>query len=304
MNPVELVRGFLMDVWRLPLMFKLFLLCGAGASVWNWLKKQRQEETLAASAAWPVYRARVVWAQVTSGWRGKNDKDNSPWVGLLTYSYTVPGHELEVGEFRKKFYDEDEADAWARALRDSYVDVRVDPADPKRSVWQETPVVVAPIPVMDAALTQNPHGWGTREFAASGVFVIAGAGALVALWIQLSCLRGHPAITAAQNTTFFFGMHVGAIAMAIASGFVATRRGQLQKRSSWKSVDHSNSVVLKVLGAYYAIVFIYAWVRMAASDGEPGYWGVLMFSAGWLLFYVAAASQAWRAMQQLDDAVR
>ena len=60
--------------------------------------------------------------------------------GFSPTGWLVPGHDLEVGEYRKRFEDEGEADAWARALRDTFVDVRVDRADVTRSVWQETPI--------------------------------------------------------------------------------------------------------------------------------------------------------------------
>src|SRR5690242_4284226 len=126
MHAVEWVRGFLVDLWRLPWAFKLVLAFMAGQAGWQWLRRFREEQTLAASAAWPVYRARVIWAKVSD--EQKEGRHGSvSWEGVLTYSYTVPGHELEVGEFRKNFYDEDEADAWARALRDTFVDVHVDP---------------------------------------------------------------------------------------------------------------------------------------------------------------------------------
>jgi hypothetical protein len=64
-NPIELAHSFLADLLRLPLVFKLFLLYGAGATAWQWWKARQKAEVIAASAAWPVYKARVVWAQVT-----------------------------------------------------------------------------------------------------------------------------------------------------------------------------------------------------------------------------------------------
>jgi hypothetical protein len=298
---VEMMRDFAYDLWHLPVIFRLFLLYAAGAWLWNWWKRQQQEEVLAASASWPVYRARVVWAQVLDR-QGGGEDGPSYWEGLLTYSYTVPGQELEIGEHRKRFDDEEDANDWARALRDTYVDVRVDPADAKRSVWQKTEIVIAPTlraPVMDA-MGSKWDAMGQRQMAATAVFCAAALGAIYAGWIQFSCLGGKPLITAEKNTKIFFGMHLGAMLCAIVSGILAGKnRGRIGQRL-WRnrlSRESSNSLGLKVVGAYAGVVFTYGWVRMAAHDGDSSGWGILMFSAGWLLFYLTAALSSWRTMQ-------
>jgi hypothetical protein len=54
---------------------------------------------------------------------------------------------------------------------------------------------------------------------------------------------------------------------------------------------------MKALGAYTTVVFLYGWVRMAAQDGDSRYFGVLMFSAVWLIFYVGAAASSLHAIQ-------
>ena len=225
MATVELVRGFLVDLWHLPLVFKLFLLYGAGAVGWKWWKGKQHAELVAESETWPVYRARVVFAQVLDR-KGGGEDGPSYWEGLLTYSYTVPGHELEIGEHRKRFADEEEADEWARGLRDTFVDVRVDPRDPKRSVWQETAILTTRLlraPVMDAMRSKEVTPWGQRELAAAVVFCAAASGTLYASRIQFSCLTGRPLITAETNTKIFFGMHIGAIICAIASSMLAAK---------------------------------------------------------------------------------
>jgi hypothetical protein len=68
MNPTQLGCQFLADLMRLPLIFKLFVLYGVGAAGWNWWKARRHSAVIVASAEWPIYKARVVWAQV-SDWR-------------------------------------------------------------------------------------------------------------------------------------------------------------------------------------------------------------------------------------------
>ena len=281
-------------------MFKLFLLYGAGAAAWQWWKARQRSEEMSASAAWPVYRARVVWAQVSAR-NGGGKSGPSYWEGLLTYSYTVPGHDLEVGEYRKRFEDEGEADDWARALRDTSVDVRVDPADVKRSVWQETPILTLPSPLapeLDGSRLQGIEAWGIREGLAAIVFCAAAVGALLAAWIQLSCLTGKPSISAEENGVAFFGMHIGAILCSIAAGLLA-QRGKWS-RSTWQRSFKAGTTGtgMKILGAYTTVVFLYGWVRMAAQDGDSRYFGVLMFSAVWLIFYLGAAASSLHVMQQ------
>ena len=106
-----------------------------GSVIWAiWRStKRRHADKIRVSVAWPIYKARVVCAQVVVAVEGD---DGVPvyWEGLLTYSYIVPGHELEVGEFRRSFFDKFSADRWAQALNNTYVDVRVDPEDVKCSV--------------------------------------------------------------------------------------------------------------------------------------------------------------------------
>jgi hypothetical protein len=271
----------------------------AGLAGWQWWNARRQAGVIIASAAWPTYRARVVWAQVSDHQR-EGRHGPSYWEGLLTYSYIVPGHDLEVGEYRKRFEDESEADDWARALRDTFVDVRVDPADVRRSVWQETPILTASssrTPELDFFRLQRNQAWGIREALAVVVFCIAVTGAFFAAWIQLSCLTGKPLISAEANGPAFFGMHIGAILCAIATGLIA-QRGKWS-RSTWQSSLKAGNTGtgMKILGAYATGVFLYGFVRTAAQDGDFRYFGVLMFSAVWLIVYVSAAVNSLHAVQ-------
>ena len=303
MNPIELAHEFLADLLRLPLVFQLFLLYGAGAAVWKWWKARQKSQLIAASTAWPVYRARVVWAQVSDR---KKDGRHGPvyWEGLLTYSYTVPGHDLEVGEHRKRFDEEEEADSWARALRDTFVNVRVNPTDVTRSVWQETPILTAPsprMPELDAARHQGAEGWGTREILAAIIFLVAAGGALFAAWIQLSCLTGKTAVSFEKNAAVFFGMHIGCILCTLAAGLLG-QKGKWSQSALQRSLKAgTKGVGMKILGAYTTIVFLYGWVRMGAQDGDAGYLGTLMFSACWLIMYAGAATISLQAMQGREN---
>ncbi len=302
MELIGLLRGFLIDLARLPWFFKLFVVWMAGAAAWQWWKKRKQAEMLEQSASWPVYRAGVVWAQVSDRKReGKNGP--SYFEGLLTYSYTVPGQELEVGEYRKRFFNEQEADEWARRLRDQFVDVRVDPADHRRSVWQETAYLPTPAARRATAFDSQPSGSG--GVVTLLVFCAAAAGALIASWIQLSCVLGKPAITLPKDDGLFFGLHIGAIACAILTSLVTKQRSQGWTRS-WRDsakTGTTGATLVKVLGTYYLIVFFYGWVRMGAHPGAGNKWVVLMFSAGWLLFYLTSAMTCWHAMQDNEERI-
>ena len=301
MYGTELLSGFVRDLWHLPLLFKLFLLNGVGTAGRRWWKRRQQAEMLAASENWPVYRARVVSAQILD--RKSEGKHGSYfWPGLLTYSYTVPGQELEVGEYRKKFEDEDEADVWARGMRDTFVDVRVDPADAKRSVWQESPLLpgsqLRP-PVLDASRTFE-QSWGGPEIPLRLMLCAASVGALAAAWIQVSCWLGKPAITAEGNQTIFFGMHLGAIGVSIASSLLTANRRSVLSRGRWRDTfpKHSPEArVMQMLGAGFGLVFVYGWVRLASHPDAAAKWGVLMFSAVWCLFYTGSAMTCWRALR-------
>jgi hypothetical protein len=299
-NLIGQAHNLFTDLLRLPLIFKLFILYGAAAAAWQWWKERRQAGVIAASAAWPVYRARVVWAQV-SDQRRDGRHGPSYWEALLTYSYTVPGHDLEVGEYRQQFEDESEAEDWARALRDTFADVRVDPANGKHSVWQQTPILTSPYqmaPELDGSRLQRTEPWGIREILAAIVFCAAALGALCAAWIQISCLTGNPLLTAEANQTEFFGMHLGAILCGIAASLLA-QRGNWQRVTFQRSFKASTTGTgIKVLGAYTTVVFLYGWVRMAAHDGDSSFLGVLMFSAVWLIIYTGAAVTSLHAMRQ------
>jgi hypothetical protein len=296
MQPIELVRGFVDDLWRLPILFKLFFLYAAGAALWQWNKKRKQLVMLAVSESWPIYRARVVWAQVTDQ---ESEGKNGPsyWEGVLTYSYTVPGHEIEVGEYRKRFYDENAANAWARSLRDTSVDVRVDPADPKRSVWKEI-VLPAHLLQTSPALDSTPietEVWGIREAAAIIVLLATIAGALVAAWIQISYIHGNAVIPEGGHA--FFAMHIGAMVCGFASFGLFPKSGRSLQAPFWQAKNSFTLLVVKCIGFYATAVFLYGWVHTASSNDKKNSLGLLMFSAIWLSFYVSCALVCWRGLQ-------
>jgi hypothetical protein len=305
MNPIEFVRGFLLDLWRLPLFFQLVVLGMVVAWAWRWQKSQRLKKLQEAALSWPTYRARVVWAEVSD--RKKESKHGPAyWEGLLTCSYAAPGQELEVGEYRQRFYNAATADAWARGLRDSFVNVRVDPADPKRSVWLDEDGKAAAAAAAELASRQpSDERWegAGRAVMAGAVFAFAGLGAAAALWIQVSCLQGKPIITPERNEGVFFGMHIGVIVCLIAAQalFASGDSRDVKKWFQTTARGVKQPGLLKWLSMYYVAVFFYAWVRLAARDGEPGFWSMFLFSGGWMLGYLSAAGMCWKVLARTEE---
>lgn len=297
MNPFEMARGFLIDLLHLPFVFKLGLLWMVGAAGWQWWKTRRQAQLVAASVNWPLHRGEVVAAQVITPRRHENDEDGpSSWEGLLTYSYTLPGHELEIGEHRKRFFNQAQAEDWALALQDKSVDVRVDPDDSKRSVWQETSVLY--VPALPLASQADTGLWGLLAFV---VLCVSCVGAVLAAWIQLGSLVGKPVMAMGGNSFGYFGMmHVGAMVCAVASNLVLSK-GKLSGFKTQRELFEKGSAgarVMQALGLYYATVFLYGFVRSSSHARESGGWSVLMFSAAWLLFYVTSAVTCWRGIHE------
>lgn len=302
-----MIHGFLNDLWNLPLVFKLVLLAGIASWLWQWHKTRKQKELENTALLWPPHRARVVWAQVSDE-RREGRHGPAYWEGILTYSYAFPGQELEVGEHRQRFYDEATAADWARGLRDSFVSVRVDPANPKCSVWlDEGGTIAAALAATESDRTLSKELWGGtgHMLAAGAVFAIAGTGALVALWILVSCWKGRPIVTAGRNAAGFFGMHLGVMFCLVAAQAVSTPCSS-RDLAKWFRRTASNvkeSRLFKWVSACYGVLFVYAWIRLSARDGDPEFWSILMFSAGWFLGYLSAAGMCWDALTRAEDPV-
>jgi hypothetical protein len=87
---------------------------------------------------WPTFSAVVDIASVAFV------EDNTPhyptnnfsyYLATLTYFYNNP--EQQMGDYKRRFGNEDDAKAWANSYKGETVKVHVDPDDPTRSVLRE-----------------------------------------------------------------------------------------------------------------------------------------------------------------------
>jgi hypothetical protein len=291
MNPLDLAKGWLVDLWHLPIPFQLMLLFMAGMWVRDAWKRRMQRQLENDSLSWPVREGRVIWAQVAKETKAQGRRRAPVWMGVLTYSYFVS--ETEVGEYRRPFQIESEADEWARSLHEKTVRVRVDPNDPTRSVWlaEEAKAAIANAKM---AVPKPPRElspvWQLIRFA---TLVASVLGAMGALWIHVTYLAGRSIVT--SDSSWFFAFHFAAIGCAILSSLVMSRRypGSFGRTSEWFARGNARTV-LKVLGVYTGAVFIYGWVRGAAHlSAHQSFDPTGMFSAVWLTFFVSSAFACW-----------
>lgn len=98
----------------------------------KWIKRTRGRN-------WPTVSAVIDAVSVTlveSNLPSSLGVHNWPsYLATLTYSYRNP--EQQMGEYKRRFGNEDDARAWANSYKGETLKVHVDPRDPTRTVLRE-----------------------------------------------------------------------------------------------------------------------------------------------------------------------
>ncbi len=115
------------------LVFGTFVLVGACWDIINMLIKRFH------GRSWPTVSAVVGIVSVDCcediALPFKASLDSPYYQATLTYTYNFPDHQM--GDYKRRFGNEDEAKAWANSYKGETVKVHVDPSDPGRSVLRE-----------------------------------------------------------------------------------------------------------------------------------------------------------------------
>ena len=115
------------------------LVAGAGLLVsicWEmidkWIERSRGRKWPTVSAIIDVVSVALIEDDIPSP---KAGLDDSCYLATLTYIYRNP--ERQMGEYSRRFGNQDDARAWANSYKGETVKVHVDPRDPTRSVLRE-----------------------------------------------------------------------------------------------------------------------------------------------------------------------
>jgi hypothetical protein len=98
----------------------------------KWIKRTRGRNWPTVSAVIDVISVTLVEGNSISSLA---IRDNPYYVATLTYTYHNP--ELQMGDYKRRFGNEDDAKAWANSYKGETVTIHVDPRDPTRSVLRE-----------------------------------------------------------------------------------------------------------------------------------------------------------------------
>jgi hypothetical protein len=98
----------------------------------NWIKRTRGRD-------WPTVSAVVDIVSVSfcedNTLPFKANLSFPYYLATLTYIYQIP--EQQMGDYSRRFSNEDDAKAWANSYKGETLKVHVDPRDPTRSVLRE-----------------------------------------------------------------------------------------------------------------------------------------------------------------------
>ena len=111
----------------------LILLVGiCGQLLKNWIERTRGRNWPAVSAVVDIVSVAFFNDEIIPY---SANSYHPYYLATLTYIYQYP--EQQMGEYRRRFGNEDDAEAWANSYKGETVKVHVDPRDPTRSVLRE-----------------------------------------------------------------------------------------------------------------------------------------------------------------------
>ena len=99
----------------------------------TWLHRIRSHNWPTVSAVIDI--ASVAFMEDDDPLPGKAGSNHHYYLATLTYVWRNP--ELQMGEYRRSFANEDDAMAWANSYKGETVTIHVDPRDPTRSVLRQ-----------------------------------------------------------------------------------------------------------------------------------------------------------------------
>ena len=118
-------------LWLLILRYGIYLAFAWGAVAWrDWLKRRRET----AARDWPTAEAVILAGSVAPV------PKTSCFLATLQYTYFAG--EYHAGTYLHQFPREIDADDFVRRLKDQRVPIRYNPANPEKSVLEQS--VVAP----------------------------------------------------------------------------------------------------------------------------------------------------------------
>jgi len=123
------------EIVLIILAFVAFMLVGACWDIVNMLVKRFLGRNWPAASA-VVDIVSVAFMEDDSPIPHLKVNANTPYyLATLTYSYRYP--DPQMGDYKRRFGDKDEAESWANSYKGETVKIHVNPRDPTRSVLRE-----------------------------------------------------------------------------------------------------------------------------------------------------------------------
>jgi hypothetical protein len=278
--------------------------------LWRWFQRQRE-------ARWPSNQGRIESVVVRpkaasqaappflKAFSFQMRRDSTPHVVELGYTYSAGGQEHR-GSFKTELATSEEAQEFARDLKDKSVSVHYNPDKPAVSVIPENALKALQETRPPAAAVSTAHVQHVPERLKPylGIFiVIAAVGFGVSLWVHIAALQGRRVLP----EEFFWILHLGVFVVWFPAVLVSQRLVKGAKRKDfWKAALRGAPDWMRY--AVY-VIHIYAFVgfvffMLHTTNGNPASkdfaWDWRDFSLAWMAFYAAAVAILYSAYK-LDE---